>query len=190
MVGAVRTPDYNICVDETTIVIEVKEMEVNAEEQQKISEFDTKGTVSIKSVLGKRVRDKITDAAGKFKEAARNGHPSILVLHNKVGLYKHTSPDDIFAGMYGQLYFPVYGNAGESLTIGEMKSGPKKKMTSEVNTSMSAIGVLDDSSTEEPHFSIYQNFHAKVPLDPLLFSRFNVKSHWVNDRNHPSAGSK
>jgi hypothetical protein len=77
LVGAVRTPDYNICVDETTIVIEVKEMEVNAEEQQKISEFDTKGTVSIKSVLGKRVRDKITDAAGKFKEAARNGHPSI-----------------------------------------------------------------------------------------------------------------
>jgi hypothetical protein len=184
--GAVKTPDYNIYLDETKIVIEVKEIDVNAEEQQKINEFDKKGTIAIKSALGKRIRDKITDAAGKFKDAARNGHPSILVLHNKVRLYKHTSPGDILAGMYGQLYFPVYGNAGDPLTIGEMKSGPKKKMTQEVNTSMSAIGVPDESSTDGPRFSIYHNFHAKIRLDPLLFWRFNVKSYRVNDLNNPT----
>jgi hypothetical protein len=184
--GALKTPDYNIYVDETKIVIEVKEIEVNTEEQQKINEFDKQRTISIKSALGKRIRDKITDAAGKFKEAARNGHPSILVLYNKVRLYKHTSPGDILAGMYGQLYFPVYRNAGETLTIGEMKSGPKKKMTQTMNTSMSAVGVLNDTGTEGPRFSIYHNFHAKVRLDPLLFWRFNVKSYWVNDLNKPT----
>ena len=184
--GAVKTPDYNIYVDKTKIIIEVKEIDANAEEQQKIKEFDRQGTIIIKSRLGKRIRDKITDAAGKFKEAGQNGHPSILVLHNKVRLYKHTSPSDILAGMYGQLYFPVSGNPGESLKIGEMKSGPKKKMTRDVNTSISAVGVLEDSSSEDSHFSIYHNFHAKVRLDPLLLSRFNVKSYWVNDPKNPT----
>jgi hypothetical protein len=184
--GAVKTPDYNVYVDETKIIIEVKEIDANAEEQQEIEKFDRQGRVSIKSPLGKRIREKITDAAGKFKEAARNRCPSILVIHNKVRLYKHTSPGDILAGMYGQLYFPVCGNVGEPLAIGGMKSGPKKKMTRDVNTSMSAVGVLQDSGSDAPHFSVYHNFHARVPLDPLLLLRFNVRSYWVDDPNNPT----
>ena len=184
--GASKTPDYGIYVDETKIIIEVKEIDANADEKQKIKEFDAQGTISIKSRLGKRIYDKITDAAGKFKDSVLNGHPSVLVLYNKVRLYKHTSPGDILAGMYGRLYFPVFGNPGESLKIGEIKSGPKKKMTPDINTSISAVGVLEESSSGDPHFSVYHNFHAKVHLDPLLLSRFSIKSYWVNDPKNPT----
>jgi len=184
--GTAKTPDYNIYVNGTKISVEVKETDPNPKEQQKIKEFDSQGTITIKNPLGTRIRGKITDASGKFKEAVQNGHPSILVLHNNVRLYKHTSPLDILAGMYGQLYFPVSGNPGASLRIGKIKSGPKKKMTPYANTSISAVGVLEQSNNGDPDLSIYYNFHAKVPLNPLLLSPFYIKQYRVNDRNNPT----
>jgi len=184
--GTAKTPDYNIYLDGTKIVIEVKEIEANPKEQQKIKEFDSHRAITIKSPLGKRIHDKITDAAGKFKEGVQNGHPSILVLYNKVRLYKHTSPTDILAGMYGQLNFPVSGNPGEAVRIGDIKSGPKKKMTPAANTSISAVGDLKESGSGDHDLSIYHNFHARVPLLPLLLSPLNIKQYQVNDPNNPT----
>lgn len=184
--GSAKTPDYNIYLDGVRIVIEVKEIDPNPEEKQKMQDFQREGTITIRSQLGKRIRDKIADTAGKFKELSQSGHPSVLVLYNDVKLYKHTEPFDVLAGMYGQLYFPVSGNLGQPLKIGEMKSGPKKKMTPDTNTSISAVAVLKVSGSGHVDLSVYHNFHAKVPLDPLLLSRFSFEQRRVNDPNNPT----
>jgi hypothetical protein len=112
--------------------------------------------------------------------------PSILILHNNVGRHKHTEPADILAGMYGQLYFPIYGNPEETLSIGEMRSGPKKKMTSDSNTSISAVGVLQQPRRGNPDLAIYHNFHARAHLNPSLFLRLNIRQYQVNDPNNPT----
>jgi hypothetical protein len=184
--GNAKTPDYNIYLDRKRIAIEIKEIDSNPEEEKKIQEFEKQRTIRIKSQLGKRVRDKITDAAGKFKESSEKGHPSVLVLYNNVKLYKHTEPSDILAGMYGQLYFPVLENLGQPLKIGQIQSGPKKKMTPDTNTSISAVGVLEVCGNEDAEISVYHNYHARVPLDPSLLSDFGFQQYRVNDPDNPT----
>jgi hypothetical protein len=185
-VGTEKTPDYNIYLDGTKIVVEVKEIKPNITEKEKIKEFQSRKTAAIRNQLGKRVRDKITDAAGKFKDASQSNCPSILVLQNNVELYKHTEPLDILAGMYGQLYFPVSGTTGSALNIGDMRSGPKKKMTPDTNTSISAVGVLKQSNSGDPDLAIYHNFYARVRLDPPLFFALNITQYQVTDLNNPT----
>ena len=184
--GSAKAPDYNIYLNGERIAIEIKEIDPNPDEETKIQEFERQGTISIKSQLGKRIRDKITDTAGKFKESSESGHPSVLVLYNNVKLYKHTEPSDILAGMYGQLYFPVSGNVGQPLKIGEMQSGPKKKMTPDTNTSISAVAVIKVSGNSDLNLSVYHNHHARVPLNPSLLSGFSVEQHTVNDPKNPT----
>jgi hypothetical protein len=179
-----KTPDYNIYLDGTKIAVEVKEINPNLTEKENIKEFHRRKTVAIRSQLGKRVRDKITDAAGKFRDAAQDNCPSILILQNNVELHKHTEPADILAAMYGQLYFPVYGNPGETLSIGEMRSGPKKKMTPDSNTSISAVGVLQQPRRGDPDLAIYHNFHARAHLNPSLLLPLNIRQYQVNDPNN------
>ncbi len=184
--GSQKSPDYDIYLQRRKIIIEVKQIEPNREEQKKIREFRERKTVSIRYQLGKRVRNKITDTAGKFKKWAKGRYPSILVLYNNVRMYKHTEPRDILAGMYGQLYFPVTGRSGKPLKIGNIQSGSKKKMTPSANTSISAIAVLKKGSNGDPLLSVYHNLHAKVGLSPSLLSQVPIRQYWVNDSRNPT----
>lgn len=184
--GAQKTPDYDVYVGRRKIVVEIKQIDPNPEEQKTIKEFQQQKSISIKYPLGKRVRDKITDAAGKFRTRIKKRYPSLLVLYNNVELYKHTEPRDILAGMYGQLYFPVTVRRGKPSKIGNIKSGPKKKMTPTTNTSISALGVLKKGTHGTIHFSVYHNLHARLPLNPSLFARVGVPQYSVNDAANPT----
>ena len=184
--ASAKTPDYYIYLDGTRVAVEVKEMVPNPEEERNIQKFEREGRIGIRSQLGKRAREKIRDTAGKFKEVYESGAPSILVLYNKVALYKHTEPYDILAGMYGQLEFPVFGNVGQPLKIGEMQSGPRKKMTADTNTSISAVAVLKVSGNSDLNLSVYHNHHARVPLAASLLSGLSFEQHKVNDPNNPT----
>jgi hypothetical protein len=182
--GITKAPDYRIFVDGNKIVVEIKEITPNPLERQAIKQFDQYGTVRIKSKLGARIRGKITDAAGKFYEAVQNGVPSILVIYDGVRLHKHTSPVDILAGMYGELYFPVVGTQDSALQIGEIQSGHRKKMTPDHNTSMSAVAVLTKLNRGVLDLAVYHNCYARVPLDPLLISSFCRSQFRVNDQHN------
>jgi len=174
-VSTERMPDYDIFIKRRKVLVEVKQIDPNSKEQEKITEFTKSGKVSIKSRLGKRVRGKIIDAQGKFRKRMKNRYPSILVLYNNVALYKHTEPKDILAGMYGQLCFPGMPN----LPIGNMELGPKRTMTEITNTSISALGVLKEDNYGNPLLTVYHNIWAKVPLHPDLLSRSPIKQYSI-----------
>ena len=165
-----KTPDYEIVLKEAKIIVEVKQIDPNLLEEEKIKEFIKRGTVTIRSELGKRIRGKITDAQNKFSKAMENRNPSILVLYNNVKLYKHTDPKDILSGMYGQLCFPVAPGG----PIGNMELGPNRKMTKTTNTSISAIGILKENNSGKPFLAIYHNLYASVPLNPDILSGIPV----------------
>lgn len=172
-VSTMRMPDYNIFVKRRKIIVEVKQINPNPEEEKKITEFRESGRVTIKSDLGKRVRGKIIDAQGKFRRSMGNRYPSILVLYNNVELYKHTDPMDILAGMYGKLHFTVAPN----MPIRDMELGPNRTMTDITHTSISAIGVLQKGKKGNPALTLYHNVYAKVPLNPDLLSGLDIKQY-------------
>ena len=72
--------------------------------------------------------------------------------------------------MYGleQIYLAVPPiGAGSPYATG-IGHGPKRKMTSEHNTSISAIGALFMTGPNETHLHVYHNRFAHVPLKPTL----------------------
>lgn len=167
------TPDYDIFLKRRKIIVEVKQINPNDEEEKKIKEFTKSNGVTIKSTLGKRVRGKIIDAQRKFRVRMRNRYPSILVLYNNVKLYKHTAPMDIFAGMYGKLCFTVWPNG----PIGDMELGPDRTMTNATNRSISAVGVLKKGCNGRPSLTLYHNVYARVPLDPALGYELDIEQY-------------
>jgi hypothetical protein len=178
-----KIPDYDLFIGNKKIVVEVKQLEPNPEESHKINQLNTSGTVTIKTEPGKRARGKITDSQGKFNRRTQDNHPSILVLYDNVKYHKHTEPFDILAAMYGQPYFPIeYSDS--SAQIGNMKHGPKRKMTKDTNTSISAIGVLKKDKDGNPNLTIFHNKYSKVPLDHKLFAKFSVKQYIIEDENN------
>lgn len=176
-------PDYDFTIDNRKIVVEVKQMDPNPEESKKIEEFNTSETATIRTELGKRVRGKITDCRRKFRERTQGKHPSILVLYDNVKYHKHTEPHDILAAMYGQPYFPVE-YLKSNVRIGNMKHGPKRKMTESTNNSISAIGVLKKKKDGNPTLTIFHNKYSDVQLDYKLFANFSVKQYAVEDINN------
>lgn len=177
-----KIPDYDFIINDKRIVIEVKQMDPNPEESKKIQEFNTKGTVNIRTEPGKRVRGKISDSEGKFRRRTQGKYPSMLVIYDNVQYHKHTEPFEILTAMYGQPYFAaVYSES--DLNITNMKLGPKQKMTHTTNTSISAIGVIKKDRNAKPVLTIFHNKYSEVPLDPYLFAKFSVKQYEVEDIN-------
>ena len=56
-----------------------------------------------------------------------------------------------------------------------MSYGPKRKMTPEHNTTISAIGALSMSRSEVIFLTVYHNRFAKIPLRPARFAPYGVK---------------
>ena len=52
--------------------------------------------------------------------------------------------------------------------------GPKRKMTADCNTSISAIGALIMTGPDDFNLHVYHNCFAHVPLDPALLKRHGV----------------
>jgi len=177
-----KIPDYDFFIDNRKIVVEIKQMDPNPEESKKINEFNTSGSVTIRTEPGKRVRGKITDSQRKFRRRSQGKHPSMLVLYDNVKYHKHTEPFEILSAMYGQPYFAlVYSEV--SARVGDMKHGPKQKTTEADNTSISAIGVMIKNKGGNPALTIYHNKYSEVPLDSKLFAMFSVKQYEVEDNN-------
>jgi hypothetical protein len=179
-----KIPDYDIFVGEQKIVVEVKQMEPepNGVESQKIDELNNSGMTTIKTEPGERVRNSIRNSQGKFKKA-KNKYPTILVLYDNVKYHKHTEPFEILTAMYGQPYIAVeYMNS--SVQVGNMKLGPKRKMTTTTNTSISAIGVLKKGKDGSPNLTVFHNKYAGVPLELNLLAKFSIKQYTIKDMDN------
>jgi hypothetical protein len=62
-----------------------------------------------------------------------------------------------------------------------MGYGPKRKMTEECNTSISAIGTLVMPGPDEVLLFVYHNKFAEVPLDFQLLAQYGIKQLILGD---------
>jgi hypothetical protein len=178
-----RTPDYDLTINGQTIVVEVKEIIRNEEEQESDRLRDERGYGNVLSTTpGDRVRRKIGNSSAQIKARTLGTHPSILVLFDGYGR-GHLDPYQIRVAMYGleQVYIglPPLGQGSPHVT--GMGYGAKRKMTEEHNTSISAVGVLFFAGCDDVRFHVYHNKYAAVPLALSLLATYGITQFVLDD---------
>ncbi len=174
-----RTPDYEITIDSQQIIVEVKEITRNKEEKESDRALNESNIISVLSnTPGDRVRKKISDSSGQIKSRTQGIYPSILVLFDgKWGVIGHLHSDNIRIAMYGleQVHLKLPRDRSLSPKVVGMSYGPKRKMTENDNTSISAIGVLFVPRADEIEFHVYHNKFAAIPIRSDLLSKYGIK---------------
>ncbi len=160
-----RTPDYELVFDATTVVVEVKEITPNAKERESYGIARERGYGNVLGgTPGDRVRKKITECSAQIKARTAEKHPSMLVVFDRGRFGEHIDPYCIRVAMYGleQIYITVPPiGLGEPHATG-IGHGPKRKMTANCNTSISAIGALFMTGPDDIHFHVYHNRFAQI----------------------------
>ncbi len=100
----------------------------------------------------------------------------MLVVFDRGGVAGHIGPYHIRVAMYGleQIYIAVPPIGQGSPYATGIGHGPKRKMTADCNTSISAIGALFMTGPDDSNLRVYHNCFAHVPLDPALLKQHGV----------------
>ena len=176
-----KRPDYWISISDLKVVAEVKQLNPNKEDKAKYKEFKEKGFVVGDSPPGARVRGKITDSAPQISSLAKGKFPGLLVLYNTVPLVNLLGPYHIKTA-YGLDTFVISRPASfeERPNVIERKSGPKRKLTENHNTSISAIAVLKNNENGLS-LDVYHNQHAAIPLADGVFGELGCEQYRIKD---------
>ncbi|MCI0557886.1 MAG: hypothetical protein MN733_05280 [Nitrososphaera sp.] len=151
--GEQPTPDYEVLINEQTILVEVKQ----------IDEDDNFSEKSGSRRVGSHIRKKIEQARKQAQTASNEGKPFILLVYNnsdKMQIFG-TEQHDFVDAMYGEttLVFDKTKNA-----ITDSFQGRNRSLGDEKNTSFSAVGNF--SKTHRGiEVRIYENIFAKHKLD-------------------------
>jgi hypothetical protein len=179
-----KTPDYELTIDDQIVIAEVKEMTPNKEEQESERVLQERGYGDVLSTTpGDRVRKKISDSSPQIKARAKGNYPSLLVLFDRGFIAGHLDPYCIRVAMYGleQVHIAVPIDPSVSPYATGMSYGPKRKMTEEHNTSISAIGVRFATEPDTIVLHVYHNKYAAAPLETRLLAKHGIRQYKIED---------
>lgn len=133
-----KTPDYEIFSSTTPVIVEVKDIEPNAEEIESERLLKERGWENATGgAPGDRVRAKIDAALPQIKARTQGRLPSVLVVCDEGRVVGHVEPYNIRVAMYGleQIYLAVPAPGQASPYATGMGYGPKRRMTPQHTTS-------------------------------------------------------
>ncbi len=170
-----KTPDYDLIFGTLKVVTEVKEIERNAEEKESDRLLQLRGYGNATGgVPGERVRLKIQSSSSQIKARTQKIHPSLLVLFDGHAFGRNITPYDIRVAMYGLETFIFAVPEVDPPYVVDKKLGPRRKMTPNANTSISAIATLHQLHTGEIKLHIYHNDYAAIPLSPRVLASYPI----------------
>ncbi|TGD71104.1 hypothetical protein E4634_19875 [Mangrovimicrobium sediminis] len=178
--GHGKSPDYFLTIGSQTVVAEVKQFNPNKDDIANYKKFKEKGFVVGDSTPGARVRGKITSAAPQIIALAKGRFPGVLILYSTVPLANILDPYHIKTAMYGldTIVFSRPVSMSNRPELLERKSGPRKKLTEDHNTTISALAVLSDSENGV-YLDIYHNAHAAIPLADEIFGDLGCRQYRI-----------
>lgn len=185
-VATTKTPDYAVTAGGQLVVVEVKEILPTAEELESDRVARERGYGNVVHITpGERVRKKIGDCSPQIKARTQGRYPGMLVLWESgqcVG--RHTEPYHIRVAMAGfeqvLVSLPPIG-LGESPSAVGMKHGPGRKMTEQVNRSISAVAVLCVPGPDRMLLQVFHNRYATIPLVPEVLRAPEAKQFALYD---------
>lgn len=162
------TPDYEVKFSGHRIVAEVKQFDPNKEEAESIRRLAAGGIGGTTATPGQRIRKAIDDAAPQLKALSKGECPTMVVVYNNSGAKQHTDPYSVATAMQGLDVVPVLVPEDPSISpqFQDVRSGPKKRMTTIHNTTVSAIGVLVTDFDDQTQLCVYHNRHAVNRIEP------------------------
>lgn len=160
-------------MQEPPILVEVKQIDPNHEDQASLRSFAETGEYSFGGVPGNRLRGRISKAGSQLRARVRPNQPTLVVVYNNVDVLRgFTGPHAVMAAMYG-LYQVVItttrGLGARVLSVASRLAGGRS-MTPQHNTTISGLAVLFDGP-EGPYLVVYHNRFAAVPLRPEILRR-------------------
>lgn len=177
-----KVPDFLIRLgDGAGVIVEVKQFDPNPEERKAAQ---GRGSGVLGGKPGQRLRQVITKANEQLK-ALGQPDPGMVVVYNRTPCSLHDDFYAVLTAMRGLDVIEYHVPAeGSPVPIRE-RPGPGKKLTREMNTSVSCIAVLRElfnglpvpfglgGPDPEHDLVVYHNPCAKHPLDPssLIGSR-------------------
>jgi hypothetical protein len=170
-----KTPDYDLIFGTLKVVAEVKEIDRNDEEKESDRMLELRGYGNATGGLpGQRVRLKIQSSSPQIKSRAQGIHPGLLVLYEQHYAGQNIHPYHIMVAMYGleTVVFAVPETDAPYLI--DNKLGPKRKMTPNANTSISAVATLHQHHTGAMKFIVYHNKYAAIPLAASVLASYPV----------------
>lgn len=184
-----KSPDYRAWFGNHEVVAEVKQLDPNTD--GKHPEYPH-GFVPAPGVMiehdakpGSRIRNALNKAAPQLKALTRGELPTMVVVFNNTDVSFHTSDYSVATAMEGfdVVDVQVPRNVNEQPTFGKPRSGPKRMMTPEHNTTVSAVAVLWLDENATPQLAVFHNRHARHAIDPGW-----LRSPRVRHFRRPNAG--
>lgn len=147
------TPDYRICLDGLVMIVEIKQIDDDANFTNHVGS----------RTVGAHVRAKINDARKQLKVAARDGVPAILLIYNNLDPFQlfGTESHDFISAMYGELTIVIDRN---SKTVSDSFHGRNQSFREGKNDTFSAVGGIYKKQNDVT-VEIYENAYAKYPID-------------------------
>ena len=179
-----KTPDYKLAFDNQTIIAEVKEFTQNKDEREANQLMREHGRLTaLHEVPGDRIRSKIKKSSPQIKARTAGRYPGLLVLCDDGRIAWHLAEYNIMTAMYGLeiVEMAIPRDISSKPYIVDRRLGPKKKMTAETNTSISAIGAL---VVTEPglilKMRVYHNKFAAVPINVKLLADRGIEQYRID----------
>jgi hypothetical protein len=178
--GTTKSPDYVLSVSGMKLIVEVKQIAPNPEEKSilrtSLDEWDP-ANVYHWGIPGERIRKKISNAVPQLKELSEGQHPTMLVILNAVEFWPELA--DAYAvqvAMYGiesALISNEVAPEGGAKILARWH-GPRKRLTPEHNTTLSAIALMtyEDQGVV---LRVYHNYHAAIPMPRSKLSELGIQ---------------
>jgi hypothetical protein len=166
----IQTPDYDLFLNGQKIVAEVKQFDPNTKELRLLNQLQERGwTDAFGDEPGHRVRKKIADAVPQLRQRSEDKYPALLVLYNNVSLTsRHADSYSIKTAMYGLevIDLEVTNQPSQPIAVIDRRFGPKRKVGSGHNTTLSAVASLYQIEGHDLRLDFFHNIFAKVRFDP------------------------
>ncbi len=178
-----RTPDYELCLQEPPILVEVKQIDPNREDEARLRAFAETGEYSFGGVPGDRLRGRISKAGSQLRARARPNQPTLVVVYNNVDVLRgYTSPHAVMSAMYGlyQAVITTTRGVGARIVSAVHRLGGGRSMTPEHNTRISGLAVLFDGP-EGPYLVVYHNRFTAVPIRPEVLRRPGIHQRCIEE---------
>lgn len=177
-IAAERTPDFRIVVRGAELFCEVKQIEPNADDISELKEAYATGQGKGRWVPN-RLRKVFRNVSGQLRAAADAGIPTLLVVYDATPFRAYTHHFDAMQAVYGHnaVVVTVYEGSDDH-HVSEPFFGGNRAFTSEQNTSVSALAILDTDHRPVPEMISLRLYHndryAKVRLPRETFNGLPV----------------
>lgn len=167
--GENRTADYEVALGSTKLIVEVKQLDANEEDnilQTVWGMPDSPGAVTPSD----RVQGLISGGYPQIKHSAGGKAPTMIVVYNNSGDWNWIDAFTVSKAMFGSFGFRLGLRTDQTIAVIRHGYMSQRKVTKSTFRSLSVVGVMKRKGSNELHLDCYHNPFAKIPVSPELLS--------------------